>query len=139
MDTAMRDGFGVEGEWEMAWRHVVRWAECDMHGHVNHAAYLIMFEDMRVAQWLSFGLGFGAGAPGPVVAKLEVRYLKALRFQDEVLLTLRTPGCRNTSYTHDYAVWRGGLCFEAEALLVCVTDGAPTPIPAQARAGMIRG
>jgi acyl-CoA thioester hydrolase len=101
-------------------RHRIRWAECDLYGHVNHAAYLVLFEDLRVEHWLSLGQGFGSEAPGPVVARLEVRYLRALGFGDEVLLTLRTTGFRNTSYTHEYALWKGGLCFEAKALLVCV-------------------
>ncbi|MFL1461059.1 acyl-CoA thioesterase [Roseococcus sp. DSY-14] len=133
MDAALRAEFGVEGEWQIWRRHRIRWAECDMHGHVNHAAYLVMFEDLRVEHWLRVGQGFGEGAPGPVVAKLEVRYLRALRFQDEVLLALRTTGLRNTSYTQDYAVWAGGLAFEAKALLVCVRDGASSPIPGEAR------
>ena len=138
MDAACRTEFGVEGEWHMARRHRIRWAECDLYGHVNHAAYLVLFEDMRVAHWESLGQGFGPSVPGPVVAKLEVRYLRALGFGDEVLLTLRTPSFRNTSYVHDYALWKGGLCFDCKALLVCVKDGASTPIPDAARAGMGR-
>lgn len=137
MDEATRAAFGVEGNWLLARRHVVRWAECDPYGHVNHAAYLVMFEDLRVAHWLGLGQALLADAPGPVVAKLEARYLRALGFQDEVLLTLRTPSLRNTSYVQDYAVWKGGLCFEAQVLLVCVQDGRSTPIPAAARAGMM--
>ena len=138
MDEATRAAFGVEGEWHIARRHRIRWAECDLYGHVNHAAYLVLFEDLRVEHWLSLGQGFGPSVPGPVVAKLEVRYLRALGFGDEVLLTLRTSGYRNTSFTHDYALWKGGLCFDAKALLVCVQDGASTPIPDAARAGMAR-
>ena len=136
MDEATRATFGVEGDWHIVRRHRVRWAECDLYGHVNHAAYLVLFEDLRVEHWLSLGQGFGPSVPGPVVAKLEVRYLRALGFQDEVLLTLRTSGYRNTSFMHDYALWKDGLCFDAKALLVCVQDGASTPIPDVARAGM---
>ena len=136
MDEATRQEFGVEGDWHMARRHRIRWAECDLYGHVNHAAYLILFEDLRIEHWLSLGQALGPDMPGPVVAKLEVHYLRALAFRDEVLLTLRTPSFRNTSYVHDYALWRGGLCFDAKALLVCVKDGASTPIPEEARVRM---
>jgi acyl-CoA thioester hydrolase len=136
MDEASRAEFGVEGEWHLARRHRIRWAECDLYGHVNHAAYLVLFEDLRVEHWLSLGQVLRPDAPGPVVARLEVRYLRALGFLDDVLLTLRTTGFRNTSYTHDYALWKDGLCFEAKALLVCVQDGASVPIPEAARAGM---
>jgi acyl-CoA thioester hydrolase len=139
MTAAMFEAFGVEGDWAVAKRHVIRWGECDLYGHVNHAAYLIMFEDMRVDHWASCGQALRADAPGPVVAKLEARYLKAIGFQDEVLLTLRVPSLRRTSYVHDYAVWKAGLglVFECQALLVCVENGASTPIPDAARRVMI--
>lgn len=136
MESLLRE-FGAEGQWSMAVRHRVRWAECDLYGHVNHTAYLVMFEDLRVEHWRSLGQELRADRPGPVVAKLEARYIRALGFEDEVLLTLRVPSVRNTSFTHDYAVWRNGLCFECRALLVCVQDGASTPIPAEAGRLMI--
>lgn len=136
IDDATRTRFGVEGKWHLARRHVVRWIECDMHAHVNHAAYFTLFEDLRVEHWLGLGQVLEAGAPGPVVARLEARYAKPLVFRDEVLLTLRLGGFRNTSYTHDYAVWKDGLVFEAKALLVVVRDGAACPIPDAARAAM---
>jgi YbgC/YbaW family acyl-CoA thioester hydrolase len=129
--------FGAEGHWNIAVRHRIRWAECDLYGHVNHAAYLVLFEDLRVRHWRSLGQAFAPDQPGPVVAKLEARYIRALGFEDEVLLTLRVPSLRNTSFTHDYALWKGGLCFECKALLVCVRDGASTPIPDAARRLMI--
>lgn len=135
--TSLFEEFGVEGEWGMAVRHRIRWAECDLYGHVNHTAYLVMFEDLRVEHWRSLGQVLRADRPGPVVAKLEARYIRALAFEDEVLLTLRVPGLRKTSFTHDYAVWKNGLCFECRALLVCVQDGASTPIPPEARRLMI--
>ena len=137
MHGSLLEEFGVEGDWNIAVRHRIRWAECDLYGHVNHAAYLIMFEDLRVEHWRSLGQVLRTDAPGPVVAKLEARYVRALRFEDEVLLTMRVPSLRNTSFVHDYAVWKNGLCFECKALLVCVQNGASTPIPAEARRLMI--
>lgn len=138
MDAALRAEFGVEGDWHLARRHRVRWAECDMHAHVNHAAYFIYFEDLRVDHWLGLGQVLRAGEPGPVVAKLSASFRRALSFGDDILLTLRVEGMRNTSYQHRYAAWKGGLCFEAEALLVVVRDGASTPVPEPARSGMAR-
>ena len=67
--ASLMEEFGVEGEWSMAVRHRVRWAECDLYGHVNHTAYLVMFEDLRVAHWRSLGQVLRADQPGPVVAK----------------------------------------------------------------------
>ena len=120
--------------------HRVRWAECDMHGHMNHAAYLILFEDMRVAHWESLGQSFRPNSVGPVVGRLNVRYLKALAFGDEIVLRLTVPSLRRTSFIHEYVVEKDGVrVFECEAVLVCVDNatGASIPIPAGARALMI--
>ncbi len=137
MTGSMPDEFGVEGDWTIARRHVVRWAECDLYGHVNHAAYLVMFEDLRIEHWLSLGQALRPDAPGPVVAKLEARYHRSVGFLDEVLLTLRVPSLRRTSFVHEYAVWRKGLVFSCTALLVCAQDGASLPIPDEARRLML--
>lgn len=124
----------------MRWTHRVRWAECDMHGHMNHAAYLILFEDMRVAHWESLGQSFKPNSVGPVVGRLNVRYIKALAFGDEIALTLRVSSLRRTSFIHEYVVEKGGeRVFECEAVLVCVDNGlgASIPIPEEARRLMI--
>ena len=90
--------------WSADWSHRVRWAECDLHGHVNHTAYLVMFEDMRVAHWESLGQSFKPNSVGPVVAQLTIRYLAPLAFGDEVSLSLRVllpPCCISPGTTQD--------------------------------------
>ena len=72
--------------------------------------------------------------------RLNVRYLKALGFGDEITLRLRVPSLRRTSFIHDYVVEKNGeRVFECEAVLVCVDNatGASIPIPPEARALMI--
>lgn len=130
---------GIEGHWPVQRPHRIRWAECDLYGHVNHAAYLTLCEDLRVSQWLALGGSFSADGVGPVVAQLEAKYLRALRFDEEVVLTLRTASFRRTSYIHEYAFWRGGLCFSARAVLVLVegATGARVPIPEPIRAAWL--
>jgi YbgC/YbaW family acyl-CoA thioester hydrolase len=131
--------FGVEGEWAMARRHVVRWVELDAYGHVNNAAYLTLCEDLRVGHWSALGGRFAADAPGPVVAQLEARFLRSLAFEDKVLLTLRTTAVRRTSYTQDYAIWKQGPVFTSRAVMVVVrqADGARIPVPPEIRAAML--
>jgi len=123
--------FGVEGQWSMVRRHRIRWAECDMYAHVNHAAYLTLFEDLRVAWWLERGGTFSASAPGPVLGTLEVKYLRAAGFGEEVLLTARCASFRRTSFVHEYALWRDGLMCQARALCVVINNatGEKVPIP----------
>ncbi len=126
--------------WSATRAHRIRWAECDLHGHVNHAAYLVMFEDMRVAHWESLGQSFRPNSVGPVVAQLTARYLAPLAYGDEVTLSLRVPSLRRTSFIHDYQVLKEGKpVFECQAVLVCVDNGtgARIPIPPEARRLMI--
>jgi acyl-CoA thioester hydrolase len=126
--------------WPANWPHRVRWAECDLHGHVNHTAYLVMFEDMRVAHWESLGQSFKPNSVGPVVAQITARYLAPLAYGDEVTLSLRVPSLRRTSFIHDYKVLKDGQpVFECQAVLVCVDNasGARIPIPPEARRLMI--
>ena len=139
MTPEERAEFGVEGDWAMARRHRVRWAECDQYGHVNHAAYLTLCEDMRCSHWLSLGGRFSPSLPGPVVAQLEARYLRALAYDDEVLLTLRPGSVRRTSLTHDYAVWKQGQVFACRAVLVVIINdtGQKVPLPPEMRARLL--
>ena len=102
--------------------HRVRWSECDMHGHVNHTAYLVWFEDLRVAHWESLGQNFQPHSVGPVVGQLSVRYLAPLVFGDEVELVLAVPSLRRTSFVHQYAMWRDGLLCSARALCVVIDN-----------------
>lgn len=120
--------------------HRVRWSECDMHGHVNHTAYLVWFEDLRVAHWESLGQSFQPHSVGPVVGQLSVRYLAPLVFGDEVELVLAVPSLRRTSFVHEYTVLKNGEpVFTCTAVIVCVDNGAGTriPIPPEARTLMI--
>jgi acyl-CoA thioester hydrolase len=132
------------GPWAMQRRHRIRWSECDLYAHVNHAAYLTLCEDLRVAHWRALGGDFRPAQPGPVVATLECRYLRPLRFEDEVLLTLRTASIRRSSLVHEYAIWQpaetsGRPAFTARALLVIVRGdtGAKAPLPAEIRARLL--
>ncbi|GGG30552.1 hypothetical protein GCM10010964_18110 [Caldovatus sediminis] len=136
-----RARFLVEGDWSQARHHRIRWSECDMHAHVNHTAYLVLFEDLRVAWWLRCGGGFGPGEPGPAVIHFDVRYLKAAGFDDEVLLTQRTPSFRRSSFVHEYAMWRRGDGLVCSARAVCVLvrsrSGEKTAIPPEVRRALL--
>lgn len=135
-----RMAFGVEGDWAAWRRHRVRWSECDALGHVNNTAYLILCEDMRVGPgWTGLGGSFAAGGISPVVAQIEARYLRSLVFEDEALVTLRFVSVKRTSFVHEYAVWKQGLCFSCRTVLVAVrqADGARVPVPPEIRAAML--
>ena len=134
------EAFGVTGDWSAARRHKVRWSECDALGHMNNTAYLVLCEDLRVGPgWSALGGRFGADTVSPVVAQMEARYVKALGFEDEVLVTLRFTSIRRTSFVHDYAIWKDGLCFECRTVLVAMRQdtGEKVAVPEAIRAQML--
>ena len=140
MTDEERAAFGVVGDWAVAWRHQVRWGECDALGHMNNVAYLILCENLRVTPgWTGLGGSFAPGAVTPVVAQMEARYVKSLEFEDEALVTMRFASVRRTSFIHDYAIWKQGLCFECRTVLVSVDQGLgqKVPVPPAIRAAMI--
>jgi acyl-CoA thioester hydrolase len=112
--------------WALLRDHRIRWSECDLYGHVNHAAYLTLFEDLRVAHWEALcGAGIAPDRPGPVVAQIEARYLRAVGFGDAVQLACRASAFRRTSFVHEYALLKDGeTCCTAKA--VCVVTRQDT-------------
>ncbi len=132
--------FGVTGDWAVARRHQVRWGECDALQHMNNVAYLVLCEDLRVGPgWTALGGRFAPDAVTPVVAQMECRYIRSLGFEDEALVTMRFVSVRRTSFVHDYAIWKDGLCFECRTVLVAVDQatGQKVPVPAGIRAAML--
>jgi acyl-CoA thioester hydrolase len=124
--------------WTLRLPHRIRWSACDLYGHVNHAAYLTLFEDLRVADWQRLtGHAIHPDRPGPVVAQIEARYLRAVGFDTPVELCLRTASFRRTSLVHEYALLaEGEPCCTARAVLVVTrqSDGAKVPLWPELRA-----
>ncbi len=117
--------------WTIRRPHRIRWAECDLYAHVNHAAYLTLFEDLRIEHWQALtGALVAPDAPNPVVAQIEARYLRAVGFQDEVELCCRVASFRRTSYVQDYALLKDGEpCCTARAVLVVTRQDTGEKIP----------
>lgn len=127
-------------EWTILRPHVIRWSECDIYAHVNHTAYLTLFEDLRIEHWKALtGRLVGADpGPGPVLASIEARYLREVGFGDEVMLGCRPVALRRTSFTHEYGMWKAGeLCCSARAVCVVTERGAKVPLPPELRARLV--
>jgi len=137
LSDAARERYGVEGEWGWFLPHVVRWCECDMLGHANHAAYFPWFEDIRTFGFEADGLApMTATTPGTSIVDLQIRYARALYYRDAIMVTGRVVEMRTTSFTMEYGVWRGGLAAFSRAVLVLMINatGQKVPIPEELRA-----
>ena len=121
----------LEEPWSLRVAHRIRWSECDAYAHVNHAAYLILFEDLRVTHWEQIsGAAITPDRPGPVVAQIEARYVKPVGFGDGVILTCRPVSFRRTSFIHEYALWKDGeACCTARAVCVVTRQDTGERVP----------
>nr|WP_280138743.1 thioesterase family protein [Trujillella endophytica] len=99
----------------------MRWGDADSYGHVNHARALGPLEDARLAM--------AAGSPGTadgrdpdiILARLEVDYLRQLRYRVGERLCVRTRVLRlgRTSLTVRQELEQdGGVAIRADAVLV---------------------
>lgn len=132
LTDVLRARFGVEGNWGWAMPHTVRWCECDMLGHANHAAYFTWFEDIRTFGFERDGLEpMSATTPGTSIVDLQMRYARALYYRDDILVTGRVLEMRNTSFTMEYGVWRDGLMATCRSVLVLMINatGEKVPLP----------
>ena len=90
----------------------VRYAECDMQGHVFNAHYLTWF-DMAYAELMTDALGrpfaqLVAAGTDVVVAECGVRYLAPAHFDDELAIAVSLEEPSTTSMTARFTVTRAG-------------------------------
>ena len=114
----------------------VRFCETDLMGIVHHANYLVYFEAGRV-DWLhQRGVSYDAwvkqGVHLPVV-EARLRYRKAARFDEELLVVTTCREIRRATVTFAYVIERpadGLRVCEGETMLACVGhDLAPKRFP----------
>jgi acyl-CoA thioester hydrolase len=112
----------------------VRFCETDLMGIVHHANHLVYFEAGRV-DWLhKRGISYEAwvrrGIHLPVVES-RVRYRKAARFDDELVVETTCAEVTRVTVRYEYRLLRGAeLLAEGHTLLACVgEDLAPRRIP----------
>jgi acyl-CoA thioester hydrolase len=107
-------------------RITVRFCETDLMGIVHHANYLQYFEVGRV-EWLkergfSYEKWMAAGLHLPVV-EANVRYRKAARFDDELVIETRVVETTRVTLRFGYVVRRDDVVIaEGDTLLACVDD-----------------
>jgi acyl-CoA thioester hydrolase len=92
---------------------IVRWADCDVNGHMRNTAYSEYAIDTRMSYLAEHGFPypkFEEVGFGPVILREEIDYLRELRLQDTVeadfsMLGLSPDGAR-FKMGHDF--WRPG-------------------------------
>jgi YbgC/YbaW family acyl-CoA thioester hydrolase len=114
----------------------VRGYELDSFGHVNHAVYISYLEHARWELLRQEGIGlpeFNAWQRWPVIAKLEVSYLKPTFLADRLIVRSEMHTASRTSFVADQKIYRGEtLVFEGKVTIVIVNEkGRPAELPSQ--------
>lgn len=112
----------------------VRYAETDAMGYLHHAKYWEYFEDARTELLKRNGFRYrDLEAQGVffVVYKASCTYLRPIRYDDLVTVTVTVERVTRTRVDHSYIVSRNGekMC-EAASTLACVNrEGRPQLMP----------
>ncbi|HEX9244452.1 MAG TPA: thioesterase family protein [Anaeromyxobacter sp.] len=66
---------------------IVRWADCDVNGHMRNTSYSELTIDVRIAFLAEHGWGFDqfvSSGFGPVILREEIDYLRELKLGESV-------------------------------------------------------
>jgi acyl-CoA thioester hydrolase len=112
----------------------VRYAECDPMGVLHHSKYFEYFEMARTELLRLSGVRYrDLEARGVlfVVAKVECRFKRPARYDDDLLLKVAITRMTRARIDHAYELYRDGvLLCEATTVLASVDrEGRVIPIP----------
>ena len=112
----------------------VRYAECDPMGVLHHSRYFEYFEMARTELLRLAGVRYRDLEERGVlfvVAKVECRFRRPARYDDELVLKVEITRMTKARIDHRYELYRDGvLLCEAATVLACVDrEGRIIPIP----------
>jgi acyl-CoA thioester hydrolase len=95
----------------------VRWADCDVNGHMRNTAYSEFAVDVRIAFLDAHGFGFDqfrASGFGPVILREEIDYLRELKMNETVEVDFKILGASADGsrfrVQHDFTKANGKPC-----------------------------
>ena len=111
-----------------------RYCECDPLGVVHHSVYPVWFEMGRTELLRSTGISYRELEESGVllaVVRLEVRYKRPARYDEELQLETRIASVGRVKIEHEYRLTRGDeLLATATTTLACLDrEGAARPLP----------
>lgn len=121
----------VPEPWSFGMADRVRFGEIDVLGHVNNAAYLRWFENLRIHYFDAYGVADYSGTPPKIVLRnIGLDFKAEVKLNDTYILTGRTVEMRSSSFTMHYGVYvRGVLTTTGHAVIVNLnTDNSKRPL-----------
>lgn len=112
----------------------VRYTECDPMGFVHHSVYPIWFELARTELLRESGLAYSELEKAGtiiVVVKLDVRYHKPAKYDDQIEVTATLKRSAGVRIEHEYEVRRGHerLCTGSTTLACLDRSGKIVAVP----------
>lgn len=112
----------------------VRYAECDPMQIAHHASYPVWMEMGRTELLREQGANYRECEANGIyfaVARLNIRYKKPAKYDDELELLVVGLPCAGVKVEHRYELRRGeDLLMTAETTIVCITaEGRAVPVP----------
>lgn len=108
----------------------VRFADCDMMGHVNNAVYLSYFEQARMHYFAQMvDENWDWKKDGIILVKNEVTYLKPILLHDEPTIHVKLKAIGTSSFTLVYDVKvNDETAATGESKLVCFDFTSQQPV-----------
>jgi len=111
---------------------IIRFGDLDPQGHVNQATFLTYFESGRVAMFRNPDLSIGVPGVTFVMVRMEVGYLKELRWPGNLEIGTAVVEFGRTSFKAAQGIFHDGMCAATgRATLVCMDlkTRKATPLP----------
>jgi len=100
---------------------IIRFGDLDPQGHVNQATFLTYFESGRVAMFRNPDLSIGVPGVTFVMVRMEVDYLKELRWPGNLEIGTAVVEFGRTSFKAAQGIFHDGMCAATgRATLVCM-------------------
>ena len=110
----------------------IRYCDMDRQGHVNNAVYSTFLESGRVNVFRDPASGLDIPDVETVIVRLEIDYLRELRWPGTVEICTGVARIGRTSLVLDQAVFSEGACAAVAKAVMVLMDSAtrrPCPLP----------
>jgi acyl-CoA thioester hydrolase len=102
---------------------VIRYGDLDRQGHVNNAVYSTYFESGRVDVIFDPERGLQVAGATTVLARVEIDYLRELRWPGTVEIGTAVETIGRSSYVFRQGVFHDGACAASARATMVLIDG----------------
>ena len=133
------------GHWPISVEIAVQWGEMDALNHVNNTVFLRWMETARMNYFIGCGFAelYESEGIGPILANINVDYIKPVEFPDTVTIHNTITRIGNASFEMGYRITSSAMdgATVATGTASCVVfdykEGKSTPLPDTLRASIL--